>query len=388
MGVTAKTAADTAWIAQAARSLGFDLCGVAPAMDFPELRQLNDWLERGFAGEMNYLHDPRRADLQAAMNGVQSVIVCAINYNAPQPYSTEVASSESGEEKSPGGWISRYAWGDDYHEVLWGRLNALVAEMRKKFPEPFEARASADTGPVQERVLAKHAGLGWIGKNTLLLNQEMGSWLFLGTILTDLELVPTVENKEMLPRDLCGTCTRCIDACPTDALIDPYLMDARRCIAYLTIELRGPISAGFREPMGNHVFGCDICQDVCPWNRKSPRTQVQEFQPRTQEETGESLFHPRLEWLANLSEEEYRQVFRGSAMKRAKWRGILRNACNALGNAGLRRGTESGDRIAATLKRLVAVGDELISESAQWALSRIQGNGREGTSASHRHRSK
>jgi epoxyqueuosine reductase len=369
MSTLAKTAADTAWIAQAARSLGFDLCGIAAAKEFPELGQLKDWLERGYAGEMNYLKDPRRADLQAAMSGVQSVIVCAINYNAPQPYSTEVAGNE---EESPRGWVSRYAWGSDYHEVLWNKLNALVAEMRKKFREPFEARASADTGPVQERVLARHAGLGWIGKNTLLLNQKMGSWLFLGTILTDLALVPTVENKELLPRDLCGTCTRCIDACPTDALVDPYVMDARRCIAYLTIELRGPIPVEFREATGKHVFGCDICQDVCPWNRKPPRTDVAEFQPRGAGGVGESLFRPQLEWLANLNEEEYREVFRGSAMKRAKWRGILRNACNALGNTSLRRGTKSGERIAATLARLAAGTDEVVAESARWALSRMQ----------------
>jgi len=371
MACIKKSAADTAWIAETARSLGFDLCGVAAAQEFPELANMRDWLERGYAGEMKYLHDPRRTDVRAAMGGVRSVIVCAVNYNSPERYSTEVAS-ETAEKETPRGWISRYAWGSDYHEVLWEKLNALVAEMRKRFSEPFEARASADTGPVQERVLAKHAGLGWVGKNTLLLNQKMGSWLFLGTILTDLELTPTVENKDSLPADLCGSCTRCIEACPTDALVDPYVMDARRCIAYLTIELRGPIPMEFREQMGNHVFGCDICQDVCPWNRKSPRTDAKEFQPRGIGEADGSLFHPELEWLANLNEEDYREVFRGSAMKRAKWRGILRNACNALGNAGLRRGTEGGERVAATLARLATSGDETISESAQWALARIK----------------
>jgi epoxyqueuosine reductase len=368
---TKKSAADTAWIAETAQSLGFDLCGVASAQEFPELANMRDWLERGYAGEMKYLHDPRRADVRAAMGGVRSVIVCAVNYNSPGKYSTEVAG-ETAEQETPRGWISRYAWGDDYHEVLWKKLNALVVEMRKRFLEPFEARASADTGPVQERVLAKHAGLGWVGKNTLLLNQKMGSWLFLGTILTDLELVPTVENRDSLPADLCGTCTRCIEACPTDALVDPYVMDARRCIAYLTIELCGPIPMEFREQMGNHVFGCDICQDVCPWNRKSPRIAMKEFQPRGTNDAKKSLYRPDLEWLANLSEEEYREVFRGSAMKRAKWRGILRNACNALGNAGLRRGTEGGERIVATLARFAASDDETISESAQWALSRIK----------------
>jgi len=367
-----KSAGETAWIAERAHSLGFDLSGVAAAQDFPELPKLNDWLGRGYAGEMKYLYDPRRADLQAAMRGVRSVIVCAINYNSPEQYSTEAARSELGQNDSPRGWISRYAWGSDYHEVLWEKLNALVAEMRKRFPEPFEARASADTGPVQERILAKHAGLGWIGKNTLLLNQKMGSWLFLGTILTDLELTPTVANKEFLPPDLCGSCTRCIEACPTDALVNPYVMDARRCIAYLTIELRGPIPLEFREASGNHVFGCDICQDVCPWNRKSPRTSVEEFQPRGAQGRNETLFHPQLEWLANLSAEGYRQAFRGSAVKRAKWRGILRNTCNALGNAGLRRGTEQAERISAALEKLVANEDRAISESAKWALSRIK----------------
>ncbi|HXJ47421.1 MAG TPA: tRNA epoxyqueuosine(34) reductase QueG [Candidatus Dormibacteraeota bacterium] len=366
-----RSAADTAWIAETARSLGFDLCGVAAAEDFPELANMRDWLERGYAGEMKYLHDPRRMDVRATMGGVRSVIVCAVNYNSPEKYSAEVAG-ENAERETPRGWISRYAWGSDYHEVLREKLNALVREMRKRFPESFQARASADTGPVQERVLAKHAGLGWVGKNTLLLNQKMGSWLFLGTILTDLELTPAAENKDSLPADLCGSCTRCIEACPTDALVDPYVMDARRCIAYLTIELRGPIPMEFREPMGNHVFGCDICQDVCPWNRKSPRTDVKEFQPRGANDAKKSLHRPDLEWLANLSEEEYREVFRGSAMKRAKWRGILRNACNALGNAGLQSDTEGGERIVATLARLATSDDETVSESAQWALARIK----------------
>jgi len=366
-----KTAADTAWIAETARALGFDLCGVAAAENFPELAKLNDWLERGYAGEMKYLHDPRRADLQAAMGGVRSAIVCAVNYNAPQPYSTEMKRVEN---EAPRGWISRYAWGSDYHEVLWGKLNALVAEMRKKFPGLFAAKASADTGPVHERVLAKYAGLGWIGKNTLLLNQKMGSWLFLGTILTDLELTPTVEGEQKLPADLCGSCSRCIDACPTDALVNPYVMDARRCIAYLTIELRGPIPEGFREATGNHVFGCDICQDVCPWNRKSPRTEVPEFQPRAFGDSRPSLFYPELEWLAGLSEEEFRAAFHGSAMKRTKWRGVVRNACNALGNADLKN-VEERERILVLLERLTKGRDELISESAQWAVVKQRSSG-------------
>jgi len=372
MSLTRKSAAETAWIAETAHSIGFDLCGVAAASEFPELKKMRDWLARGYAGEMKYLHDPRRMDLEATMTGVKSVIVCAINYNSPEPYSTEVAQSAPRGDESAHGWISRYAWGSDYHEILWGKLNALTAKMRERFAEPFEARASADTGPVQERILAKHAGLGWIGKNTLLLNQKMGSWLFLGTVLTDLELAPTVASNDLLPPDLCGTCTRCIDACPTDALVDPYVMDARRCIAYLTIELRGAIPEEFREPIGNHVFGCDICQDVCPWNRKSPRTAQKEFQPRESADKANSLFHPSLEWLASLTEEEYWELFRGSAMKRAKWRGIIRNTCNALGNAKLQCGTESAVRIERLLQRLAENEEPTIAESAGWALSRIR----------------
>jgi epoxyqueuosine reductase len=364
-----KSAGDTAWIAETAQAIGFDLCGVARASEFPELQKMNDWLARGYAGEMKYLHDPRRTDLQAAMSGVRSAIVCAINYNAPQPYSTQVKHAD---DEAPRGWISRYAWGDDYHEVLWTKLNALVAKMRERFGESFKARASADTGPIQERILAKYAGLGWIGKNTLLLNQQKGSWLFLGTILTDLELTPTIASQESLPLDLCGSCTRCIDACPTDALVEPYVMDARRCIAYLTIELRGQIPAEFRERIGNHVFGCDICQDVCPWNRKSPRTEQLEFQPRTSTDSKESLFRPRLEWLAGLSEEEYRELFRGSAMKRAKWRGIIRNTMIAMGNSEIKRHSSEWENARAILEKFTQSENKVISDSAQWALSRIK----------------
>ncbi len=178
------------------------------------------------------------------------------------------------------GWISRYAWGDDYHEVLREKLNALVAAMRAEFPEPFEARAHVDTGPVIERVAAKYAGLGWLAKNTMLINQQLGSWLFLGVILTTLELAPSLAPGEAPAADLCGSCTRCLDACPTQAFPQPYVLDARRCISYLTIELRGAIPEELRAGMGNAAIGCDICQDVCPWNRKAPVTQLAAFQPR------------------------------------------------------------------------------------------------------------
>jgi epoxyqueuosine reductase len=252
-----RSTSDTSWISGRAKALGFDLCGVAAPAKFPELAQAETWIAKGYAGEMKYLADPRRSDPQAALPGIRTVIVCALNYNTPHPRSTEVTNEAQGNE--PRGWISRYAWGDDYHDVLRAKLNALVAAMREYFNEPFEARAYADTGPLQERIFAKHAGLGWIGKNTLLLNQSLGSWFFLGAILTTLDLSPSLSPAESPPPDLCGSCTRCIDACPTDALVEPYVLDARSCISYLTIELRGNIPAELREPIGHHVFGCDIC---------------------------------------------------------------------------------------------------------------------------------
>ena len=377
-----KPLADTAWIVDKAKSLGFDLCGVVRAEKFPELNRTSEWLSRGYAGEMKYLADPRRGDPQSAMPGIQSAIVGLLNYNTERPLSTDPALPL--EDHKPSGWISRYAWGDDYHDVLLERLDALVESLHERFTVPFEARAYVDTGPVHERVLAKYAGLGWLGKNTLLLNQMLGSFFFLGVILTTLDLEPSLGASELPPPDLCGSCRRCLDACPTQAFVEPYLMDARKCISYLTIELRGSIPEEFREPMGNHVFGCDICQDVCPWNRRAPIATIPQFQPRVfpASEEGrdakslslqdESLFFPRLEWLLGLTETEFRELFRGSPVKRTKWRGLMRNACIALGNSGLRRGIADHGRISELLKRFAASEDQILAESARWALSRIQ----------------
>jgi epoxyqueuosine reductase len=211
-----------------------------------------------------------------------------------------------------------------------------------------------DTGPIVERVYAKYAGIGWIGKNTCILNQKLGSWLFLGVILTSLELEPDLPAP-----DRCGTCTRCIDACPTDALIAPYQLDSNRCISYLTIEKRGAIPEDVREGIGHHVFGCDICQDVCPWNRKAPATSAPEFQAR------EGLVNPALEWLAEMTAEEFREEFRGSALRRAKRTGLRRNAVIAMGNSGDRR----FERL---LERLKTDEDEVVAESAAWAAKRLQ----------------
>ena len=389
------TRSDTIWIESRAKELGFDLCGVVSAANFPELQLAEEWLGRGFAGEMKYLSDPRRRSAESAFPGIRSVIVCALNYNTNSPKSTDIVRMPKTTE--PRGWISRYAWGDDYHEVLQQRLQELMAALHHHFDQPFAARVYADTGPLHERVFAKYAGLGWLGKNTLLLNQRLGSWIFLGAVLTTLDLVPTLQEGTPPPPDLCGTCRRCIDACPTQAFVEPYVLDARRCISYLTIELRGSIPDEFRASIGSHVFGCDICQDVCPWNRRAPVTSHQGFLPRTFPANGapvsphdlaetdrpldeppvssvldESLFLPRLEWLASLDEMQFRRLFRGSALKRTKWRGIVRNACIVLGNSELHPGTLAHRRINNLLQRLSHSADAAIAESALWALTRIQ----------------
>jgi epoxyqueuosine reductase len=382
----------TRWICDQAHAIGFDLCGVTPvhgaAGHLAELQHLPEWLNRGHAGEMNYLHDPRRAHPALAMDGARSLIVVALNYNSAQPYSTEAGGSAGDADGSPRGWISRYAWGDDYHETLRQRLNGLIANMHAAWPEPFDARAYVDTGPIIERVAAKYAGLGWLAKNTCLINEKIGSWFFLGVIITTLDLEPSLAANESPAPDRCGTCTLCLDACPTQAFTEPRVLNARRCISYLTIELRTAIPEELRPAMGNAVIGCDICQDVCPWNRKSPVTTLAAFQPRAvaQPENGKekienaqdenqnsaTLFEPKLEWLASLTQQEFSAIFRGSAIKRAKWRGLVRNACVALGNSKISRDAATYPRIIAVLENLAAGSDELIAEHAQWALARVK----------------
>lgn len=360
------------WISERARALGFDLCGVVAlepgclghAEILKDLSRFKDWLARGYAGEMKYLHDPRRSDPQHVLAGAKSLIVVAMNYNSSPREA--IAASAAPHKETPQGWISRYAWGEDYHEVLKQRLNTLILEMRAQLPEPFEARSYVDTGPILERMAAKCAGLGWLAKNTCLINSRLGSWLFLGVIITTLELTPTLAPGHPPPPDLCGTCTRCLDACPTKAFPEPYVLDARRCISYLTIELRGAIPEELRPQMGNAVIGCDICQDVCPWNRKAPVTALAAFQPR------DSFFAPELEELASLSQAQFSALFRSSAAKRAKWRGLVRNACVALGNSAIAQGSRVYSRIARLLENLTASDDPLIAEHAEWALGRIR----------------
>jgi len=371
----------TRWVCERAREMGFDLCGVAPVEGLEDLGHFPEWLARGYSGEMNYLQDARRGNPRLVLEGARSLIVVALNYNSSPPYSTKIPA---GRENEPArGWISRYAWGNDYHEVLKEKLDALAAEMRQKFSEPFDVRVYVDTGPIIERVAAKYAGLGWLAKNTCLINQQLGSWLFLGVMITTLALEPTLAAGAAPPPDLCGSCTRCLDACPTHAFPEPYVLDARRCISYLTVELRGAIPEELRAGMGNAVIGCDICQDVCPWNRKAPVTNLPPFQPRplpieasatNEPEKGPSpsLFAPALEWLASLTQQEFSATFRKSAVKRAKWRGLVRNACVALGNSPIARDSEEYVRVLRTLEELATGEDAVIAEHASWALGRLK----------------
>jgi epoxyqueuosine reductase len=386
------------WIYERARALGFDLCGVVsiaaaetahnPAgTALEELARLPEWLAHGYAGEMKYLNDPRRADPSLILEGARSLIVVALNYNTDYPYSTDVLPGAISAGANPGGshniaprgWISRYAWGDDYHEILGEKLSMLVAAMQAQFGA-FDARFYVDTGPVVERIAAKYAGLGWLAKNTCLINEQLGSWLFLGVIVTTLELKPSLVLGEPPAPDLCGNCRLCLDACPTQTFPEPYVLDARRCISYLTIELRGSIPEELRPNMGRAAIGCDICQDVCPWNRKAPATRLTEFLPRKIDarENGQeradgwhSLFSPELEWLASLTQEDFSRIFRGSAVKRAKWRGLVRNACVALGNSHIDRESDVYQRISLLLSRLVDSDDALIAEHARWALRQL-----------------
>jgi epoxyqueuosine reductase len=256
----------------------------------------------------------KRADVRNVLPGARSVIVTGTLYNTRRPYSSELPPETAR--------ISRYAWGDDYHDVLKRRLDALLEWMRSVSPEPFEARAYVDTGPVQERVYAQYAGLGWIGKNTCLINPEIGSWLFLAEIVCTLGLEPDVQGLEQ-----CGSCTRCLEACPTGALVEPGVLDSNRCISYLTIEARGPLPVEHLEAIGTHVYGCDVCQEVCPYNRPAPASQDPHWQPRA------GLDLPRLADLAARSDDELLVLLRRSPMKRPKIEGLRRNLTVALANA-------------------------------------------------------
>ncbi len=341
-------------VKQAARDAGFELAGIAPVQDFPELEHFPAWIAAGHAGEMKYLEarndegELKRASLRSAIPWARSVIVCAINYNTAEPYSTETTAADRG-------WISRYAWSrEDYHEAVLKKLRVVETSLRGAVTDDdFESRCYVDTGPLVERIYAKYAGVGWIGKNTCILNQKLGSWLFLGVIVASLEL-----PCDLPAPDRCGTCTRCIAACPTDALIEPYKLDSNKCISYLTIEKRGTIPEDMRDGMGRHIFGCDICQDVCPWNRKAPATTAPEFQPR------EGLVNPALDWLAEMTPDEFRKTFRRSPIRRTKLSGMRRNAVIAMGNS-------SEKKFLPQLRKLSADDDPVVAEHARWAAQKL-----------------
>ena len=297
-----------------ARECGFDACGIAPAADHPELRFFSEWLRRGYAGSMTYLNRSakKRADVRHVLPSAQSVIVTATVYNTDQPYS--VASHDPDRAA-----IARYAWGDDYHDVIGRRLESLLDWMRAAHHEPFEARPYVDTGPIQERVYAQHAGLGWIGKNTCVIHPDLGSWIFLAEIICSLPLAADVPSF-----DQCGTCTLCLDACPTHALVAPGVLDATRCISYLTIEQRGAIPEELAKGVGAHVYGCDVCQEVCPWNSVAPVSADPAWQPRA------VWNRPMIADLAAMSDEDLGEALQGSAMSRAKVGGLRRNFATSL----------------------------------------------------------
>jgi epoxyqueuosine reductase len=366
------TQTDREWIEQQARDAGFDVAGLASVTDSADAAQhaqrYDDWIAAGRAGEMDYLKREDesgkllRGDLRRAMPWARSVLVCAYNYNTPAPLSIDPVPSNAG-------WIARYAWSgraegttrSDYHDVLLVKLRRVEREMKQHFGMSLESRCYVDTGPIAERNLAERAGVGWIGKNTCVINQQQGSWLLLGVIVTSLELP---QAAWAIPAaDRCGSCTRCIDACPTDALIAPRQMDATRCISYLTIEKKGSIPEELRAPMGRQVFGCDICQDVCPWNAKAP---IAHSSPAPRAE----LINPSLAWLASLEGADFTRFFRGSPIERTRRQTsrrklFRRNIAIAMGNSG-----DAG--FLPRLKAWAASGDSVLSEAATWAVDRLQ----------------
>ncbi len=340
----------------AALEAGLELLGVASLDDLsesPDAAFFSAWLEQGFAGQMEYLRGERaekRLHPDLVLPGVRSAICVGLNYNTGAPLSTACSHPTRG-------WISRYAWGDDYHEVLRSKLERMLSRLRERVAQPFEARVYVDTGPVLERALARRSGVGWLGKNTCLLNQKVGSWFFLGEILTTLEIPPDRPAP-----DRCGSCTRCIDACPTQAILEARVLDSTRCIAYWTIEAKGAVPEEIRPGMGRHVFGCDICQDVCPWNRRAPTSLLEEFQPRP------GLLNTPLEQLASLTEEDFRRLSHHSPLRRAGYRRFLRNVAIAMGNSG-------DPKFIPYLERLAAHEDTLVREHARWALKRYFSTG-------------
>ena len=440
-------------VKQRALDLGFDLAGIAPIAVWKDLEFSRQWVEKGFNGEMRYLENPKRFDPHLVLPSAQSVICVGLVYNErergqesgvrsqhEQPPAGEIPESgdssaspstgsngqrttDNGQrttdngQSAPRAWVSRYAWGQDYHEIMRAKLEQLRAALEELAPG-VETRVFVDAGPIVERAFARFSGIGWMGKNTCIINQEKGSWFFLGVILTSLEFAPDLPAP-----DRCGSCTACLEACPTEALVEPYVMDALRCISYFTIEIKGAIPEQFRPKIGANIFGCDICQDVCPWNgshqpsafsyqqspsaqRQSPdehcfkqaaTTKVPQFHPMTfapirptleegsarkqlttdngrlttangplaTDTASSSLFNPPLDVLALITEDDFRRIFAHSPIKRVKYRGWLRNLCVAMGNSG-------DERFVPWLEQAAQHSDPVVREHAAWALGRLR----------------
>ncbi len=378
---------------EAARALalaaGFTEAGLVAIPYAEEERDASrfaDWVRAGRAGTMRYLErrggngQLTRARVAIPFPWARSAVVCFASYQSEAPLSTKTPEARSA-------WIARYAWTScvlpsrtgadgtrrpsDYHKVLLKRLRTVEARLHEQFGA-FESRTYVDTGPVVERALAVAAGIGWTGKNTCLIHQQLGSFGFLAVLLTSLEVGESASQRvsesagaALEVPDRCGTCTRCLEACPTGALVAPYQMDARRCISYLTIEHKGPIAEELAEGMGRQIFGCDICQDVCPWNEKSlrngPIIADSELEPRAE------LLNPALEWLGSLDEKSFEREFNGSPVRRAGFFGLRRNVAIAMGNSGLAQ-------FVPWLESCAAAADEGLREAARWALAKLRKN--------------
>ena len=371
-------------VKRVASAQGFDLCGVVRLTEDigkEESAKFKSWIDEGMHGDMMYLaakneqNELKRARIENAAPWAQSAIVVALNYNSGLPYSIDAAQSPDAKSR---GWISRYAWFEskseesntDYHDAILGRLRKVesefVASYQSAHPEKnVKTWCYVDTGPIVERVLAKYAGIGWVGKNCCIIHPELGSWLFLGVMLCSYDFCEEDSvSQPILIADRCGSCTRCIDACPTQAITEPYKIDARKCISYLTIEKRGMIDEDLRASMGNHLFGCDICQDVCPWNgsenpiRLPKASQQSDFQPRR------DLYSPELATLTKLTKEEFNLKFRHSPIKRAKYEGFQRNIAIAMGNSRERS-------FLPLLEEMASGPDAIVAEHAQWAARKV-----------------
>jgi epoxyqueuosine reductase len=339
-----------------AQQIGFDSCRIAASTAPKHANEFREWLREGAQGEMNYMErgEEKRCDPQKVLPGARSIVVLALNYFQGE----QARASEDAEGK-----IARYAWGDDYHQVVESKLDKIDTFLRDS---GGQQKCYVDTGPILERDHAAQAGIGWHGKNTMLIDERLGTWFFLAEILTTLELPP-----DQPVADRCGTCERCIKACPTGAITAPHRLDARRCISYLTIELKGSIPLELRPLVGDRIFGCDDCLDACPWNRFAQVSHQTEFAAR------HSTIGMSLREYLKLTDVEFRRIFKNSPIRRIKRRGFLRNVCVALGNAG-----DVSDIPA--LERAVANGEPLIAEHAEWAIHQIRS--RRGASQCHSER--